>query len=273
MRRMPRSHAVRRLAVTAVAALALAGLAACGDGSSEDATGTDPAGASIEPAEVGETVDPEDFVDDVITGITDASTAHLTMALEGGPAGITMEGDVDYSASPPEMAMTMTNTQMGGGEMQVVLVDGVLYVKMPDVGRGKWVKMDLSAEGSPLSGDLMGNLDPSEQLSKFKESVTKVEFVGEEDVDGESLKRYTMTMRADALKDLQEELGTSERTDLPSVITYDLWLDDDGVLRQTKVAMGDLGSVTMTLSEWGEPVDIEAPASADVVEMPEGMMG
>jgi hypothetical protein len=270
MRRTTRSHVVRRTAAATVAIVALTGLGACGD-DEPNATDTTDTSAAVEPADAGETVDPESFVDDVLGGLEDASTAHLAMTMEGGPAGITMEGDVDYSATPPNLAMTMTNELMGGGEMQIRLVDGVMYMQMPDVGRSKWVKLDLGGEGSPLDENLMKQMDPGAQLETFKDSVTKVEFVGDEDVDGETLKHYTMTVRSDAFRELQDQLGTEGGEDLPEVVTYDVWTDSDGMLRQTEVELGKLGSVTITISDWGQPVDIEAPPESDVIEMPGGL--
>jgi hypothetical protein len=44
---------------------------------------------------------------------------------------MTMEGDVDYSATPPEMAMTMTNAMLGQGEIEMRMVDGAMYMQMP----------------------------------------------------------------------------------------------------------------------------------------------
>ena len=84
-----------------------------------------------------------------------------------------------------------------------------------------------------------------------------------------------MTVRSEAFRDLQDQLGAAgsgAADQLPSTLTYDLWTDDDGMLRQTKIALGDLGSVTMTMSDWGDPVDIEAPPADDVMEMPSGLM-
>jgi hypothetical protein len=97
-----------------------------------------------------------------------------------------------------------------------------------------------------------------------------VEYVGEEDVDGETLKHYTMTVRSEAVRDLQQDMGTSGAR-LPKAITYDLWTDADGMMRKTTMVMGDLGTVTVELSGWGEPVDIEVPPASEVMEMPDGM--
>ncbi|MGB0099419.1 MAG: DUF6612 family protein [Nocardioides sp.] len=276
MRRTPRSHVLRRAAVATTAVLALGGLSACNDDA--PAPVTDSSSASTEPSdapEAGADIDPATFIDDVLAQMTDMTTAHLTMTMTGGPVGMSMEGDVDYTTSPPNMAMTMSNAMFGDGDAEVVMVDGVMYMQMAQMsqlGEGKWIKMDLGGDDSPLGDDLLEQMDPSASLEMMQDSVTDVTFVGEEDVDGESLRHYEMTMRSEAVRDLQEDLG-AEGQQLPEVITYDLWIDDEGRMRQTETAMGDLGSVSMTVSGWGDPVDITAPPAADVIEMPNGMPG
>ena len=276
---MTRSYVARRtvrrsLAVAAVVPLLAVGLAACGDDKpteAADTTASTSASESPTASASGESIDPATFVDDVLGGLVDASTAHLSMSMSGGPAEMTMEGDVDYSQTPPEMAIAMKNAMLGEGEIGVRLVDGVMYMQMPQFGNGKWIKLDLSGSGSPIGEDLLKQMNPKTQLEAMKDAVTKVEYVGEDAVG----KHYTMTVRSEAFRDLEDQLGSAgagAADKLPSVLTYDLWTDDDGMLNQTKIALGDLGSVTMTLSDWGEPVDIEAPPASDVMKLPSGMM-
>lgn len=284
MRRTARPQAVRRTAAATIAVLALTGLTACNDDSptateEPDSPTTSASSESSEsPSEsadasagAGETVDPATFVDEVLGGLADATTAHLVMTVKGGPAEMTMEGDVDYSATPPEMAMTMTNAMLGKGEMEMRMVDGVMYMQMPMLESGKWMKLPLTGKGSPLSGDLLGQMNPGRALEDMKDAVDEVTYVGDEDVDGEALQHYTMKVRSEAFRKLQDQFGGMGAADLPSVITYDVWLDDDGLMRQSELSMGDLGSVTMSMSAWGEPVQIEAPPKAELVEMPDGM--
>jgi len=293
MRRTLHTHALRRTAAATIAVLALGGLAACND--KDDSTATDDPSASSSASEstsaapsesasesptastsddasptAGETVDPDAFVADVLGGLSDATTAHMTMKMAGGPAQMTMDGDIDYTKTPPEMAMTMDYAMLGG-KVEMRLVDGVMYMQIPELGRGKWMKMPLTGKNSPLGDDLLDQMDPGSALKDMEGAVDAVTYVGDEDVDGESLHHYTMKVRSQAFRDLQSQLGGTGAANLPSVITYDLWTDADGLMHQTKLAMGDLGSVTMTLSNWGEPVDIQAPPPADVMKMPSGM--
>lgn len=260
--------------------LVVAGLSACNDSTTatDDPAAPTTSAASESPSEsaseeppAGETVDTAEFLDTVLSGIEDATTAHVSMTMQGGPAQMTMEGDVDYAATPPEMSMSMTNSMLGEGGMEMRMVDGAMYMQMPQLGKGKWFKVPLGGPDSLLPGDLLDQMDPGQAIEGMQDAVDDVTYVGEEDVDGETLRHYTMTVRSEAFRDLQKQFGGTGAADLPSAITYDIWLDGDDRMRKTEIAMGDLGSVTMTMSGWGEPVDIEAPPAADVVRMPGGM--
>ena len=267
----------RAAALGAAAVLTLAGLTACGDDdspSSDEPKASESSSTATSPS-AGATIDPSTFVDDVLAAMSEPTTAHLTMAMTGGSAEVSMEGDVDYTTKPAEMALTMSSSMMAlGGDsdsastIDVRVVDGVMYLKMPFGQSGKWVKLELGEKGGPLSEDMLDQLDPGAQLESLKDAITKVEDAGE-DASGH---HYVLTVRSDAFRELQDQLGGSGKADLPEVLTYDVWTDDEGRLAKSVVALGELGTVTMAFTDWGEDVDIEAPPESDVVEMPEGML-
>ncbi len=85
-------------------------------------------------------------------------------------------------------------------------------------------------------------------------------FVGEEDVEGESLKHYTMVMDG-------SKLPNQQGTTMPDEINYEVWLDGDDLLR--KLSFETAGTtVTTTLSEWGEKVRIRAPRDGQIIDLP-----
>jgi hypothetical protein len=55
---------------------------------------------------------------------------------------------------------------------------------------------------------------------------------------------------------------------MPEEISYDLWLDDQFRARRmsTTIEAGTPVTMDVQLSEWGSPVDIEAPPKAQVVD-------
>ena len=52
----------------------------------------------------------------------------------------------------------------------------------------------------------------------------------------------------------------------------DVWFDEDGRYHTMAMKLGD-ETVTETFSEWGEPVDVEAPPAAQVQDMSGLMSG
>jgi hypothetical protein len=284
MRRTTRRQAVRRTAAATIAVLALGGLAACNDGG--DSTATDPAAADTSSPAAGDTsapslsagddVDPADFVKAVTDGVENSTTAHLTMTIDTGAAGtMKAEGDLDYTTTPPNMAMTMTLPVAGSGEMDVRLVDGVMYLSMGQITQGKFWKIDPSDPKGPMASlgldKLMDQMDPAHTLAALQDGISKVTYVGAED----GLDHYQLTVD---MKKAMDAMGSSlppgAASQLPDSLAYDVWLDDQG--RFAKMRMDDLptggatpGSMEMSTSGWGEDVDIAAPPADQVTEMPD----
>lgn len=280
MRRTSRSQTVRRTAAATIAVLALGGLTACnGDSGS---TATDPStGDSSSPAVLagslseGDEVDPAEFVKTVEDGITSSTTAHMTMDVSAGTSGkLTAQGDVDYTAQPPDMAMTMTLPTGAGGEMDVRMVDGVMYLSMGQLTQGKFWKIDPSDPKGPMASmgldKMMDQMDPAKALELMKGGISKVTYVGAED----GLDHYQLTIdMKKMMAAMGGDLPEAAQSQLPDSVTYDIWLDDQN--RFTKMSMDDLpmggtsGSMTMTVSDWGKDVDIEAPPADQITKMPD----
>ena len=278
---MPRRHRARRTAVAALVPLVLTAATACG-GDSNDAdepsspsvaSGTSSpsaeASASTSPTPVaGKPVDPDTFVEMFRTSFEQATTAHLTMAMKGTGLSMEAEGDVDYSSEPPAVAMTLNGDQFGKGT-DVRLVDGVMYLKTPMFG-DKFVKMDLSDPANPLGERFGRAFDLRRVLDSFRSGLTSVTLVGEEQVDGESLRHYQVTMDPSAAASAADP-SASATAGMPESVTYDLWFDDDGFFRRMEADLGpEGGEVTAVLSDWGEDVSIEAPPAREVTGTPGG---
>jgi LppX_LprAFG lipoprotein len=261
---MRRKTTLRRAAAALVLPVALTAMSACGS--------DEPAGSSkaADPGvEEGEEIEAGEFIDTMSESLENATTAHVT--LEGdGQLAMTMEGDVDYDSDPPSSSLTMKNEMLGDQEMSVVMVDGVMYMQMGELSGGKYFKMDLSGEDNSILGqDMSQQLDPSKALRTMEKSIKTVTYVGEEKVDGEDLDRYTVIIDSAAM--VGEALGEDAppESGLAEEIAYDIWFDDDGRFARTTMDMGETaGTMTMTMSDWGKDVDIEAPPADQVTDMP-----
>jgi hypothetical protein len=146
------------------------------------------------------------------------------------------------------------------------MLDGIMYVQIPGMSAGKFVKFDLSDPSSPL-GSLGAQLDPREMFKSFQDGIDSVTFVGEEDVDGESLSHYSVVVDSNAIL---ESMGQNPPGGgaLGDKVTYEIWLDGDNRLRRMTADMGSLGTMELTVSDFGKDVSIETPSPDQVTEMP-----
>lgn len=213
-------------------------------------------------AEPGETVSSKDFTALMEAAFARASTAKISMTTEGATA-MAARGEVDYTTKTPSMQLAMTGGGAGEGQkIDVRLVDGAMYMSMGGMTGGKFVKFPLGdASNSPVDP---AQLDPSRSLREFEKAAEKITYRGEEQIDGENLKRFTLVLNPTKMGNYDsEQLKT-----LPKKITYDVWFDGTSHFRQLRMGMGKVGTTTMKYSDWGQPVKISAPPADQVVEQP-----
>jgi hypothetical protein len=275
---MTRSLTARRtLAAAALAPLLLTGFAACGDDKGDSGSeAKDPAAAAavLTGLQKGDEVDPGDFVDTVSDGVKASTTAHMTMKVGLGSMGeLSGEGDLDYTADPPELAMTMDLPMAGGSKTDMRYVDGVFYMSLGDLSGGKFWKLDPSDPDSPLGdmGSMLDQVDPMGTLEKVEPAIDTVTYAGDEDVDGQSLDHYELTIDPTQLAKTMD-LPAEAKSQLPDSITYDIWLDDDNRLSKMHMDLpvaGAESTVDITASDWGKDVKIEAPPASEITKMPD----
>jgi hypothetical protein len=219
--------------------------------------------------------DSAELLDAMKAAIADAESAHVTMEVNGdGQQAMTGEGDVSYAGDSTAMQMTMSIPQMGTGEMEIRMLDGVMYMAMPPMTpQGKFIKIDTNDPNSPL-GDLGGVTtgDPLATFDAFDAGLQEVEYVGTEDVEGEQMDHYVLTVDA---KKAAKAQGQKWQQGMPDTISYDMWLDGSDLMRRIEFDMGAMmgqsggsGGMVMTMSDWGKPVAVKAPPASDLVEMP-----
>ncbi len=191
----------------------------------------------------------------------------MTMTTGFSGMSIDAEGDVDYRTDPPAMAVNMTIPSMGGA-IDMRFVDGIFYMNMGQASQNKFIKLDPADPNSPMGdiGELTESMDPVRSFEQFAAGLEKVVYVGEEDVDGDATDHYVLTLDTTKIESLKDA-GTAG---IPKELDYDIWLDDENRMRQVLIDMGTNGQIDMNIEDWGQEVEIEAPAANEIVEMPQG---
>lgn len=225
---------------------------------------------SEEPAGDGEQIDTSEFMEVYRAAFEDATSAHMTMEAGGSGSTVTVEGDVDYTKSPMAMTMTMSSPAFGDGEIEMRLVDEVMYMQLPG-GGGKFVSMNLNDPTNPLGETFTEQMDPRSQLETFEAGIESAAYLGEEDLDGDTVDRYRVTLNSEAvLESLDPQARKQAEAGMPEELTYDLLFDGDGKFRQMEVDLGAAagGAMQVTFSDWGKDVTVKAPPAGQIMQLP-----
>jgi hypothetical protein len=192
-------------------------------------------------------------------------SSHFTMSMTGGVQEMTAEGDVDYTDRGPKLRMTMAAPALGGQEIEMRVVDGVVYMAVPQMTpKGKFLAIDTSDPRSPYGA--MGGLDQMDPLSTFDAfdaGLRKVRYVGEDNVAGEVMDHYVLTVGMAAAFRAR---GQEPTPGMPRRLAYDLWLDNRDLMRKVSFDVNGLVAMDMTMSDWGKRVRVAAPPADRVVE-------
>ncbi len=259
-----------KFALAVLAPLVMASLVACGGDDSTSANSNSSSTATSEsadeeaaeePAEEaaeGEEIDPAEFAQRLTAAAKSTKTAHTVMEIGAGDQTIKAEGDVDYAADPLAMKLVMNIPELGDG-IEMLLVDGSMYMKMPGLSDGKYIKTETGDPSNPV-GSLTDQMDPMAQFEVFEQAVTSVTFVGSEDIGGEDLDHYTMVL--DGTK-IPNQSGAT----MPDEVAYDVWIDGEDRPRQLSFDMSGT-AMTMQISDFDKKVSIKAPKANQVMELP-----
>lgn len=251
-------------------------------------------------AEGGTPVSPRDAVLDAMTAVYEAGSYHqelrMSMSAEGQSFSITAQADVDNATQRAAMTMDLG---MLGGEMEMVMDDGVIYMRSPtfEDAPTPWVSLDPSKMDPAVAGQFggfgAGTTDPSAYAGLFA-GVFDVKASGEADIDGIATTRYTGTIDlqkvlegfaevvgGDADPETTEQLEAAveqfEALGIDGEIPFQIWIDEEGLPRRQRItmALGDLVpgtgdaqlEMTVEYSAFGEPVDVELPKASEVTDV------
>jgi hypothetical protein len=271
-----RGRTLRKAAIAAAAPLALGSLAACGNNDSS-ATAADPqataasSGTTQQAAsspKAGSAVSGADFLALMKAAAGKLTSARVTMSIDGSGQQVTMKGAMDLTGDKPSMQMTMDMASSGLDEIEMRLVDGVMYMNMGQLTQGKFVKFDLGDPNSPLAslGSTLDNLKPDQMLGQLNaKQFRHVTYVGTDAV-GRHYRATLVTGKSSVL----DGLPSSVTANLPKTMSYDAWLDQEGRYAKFEVVVPKTSRMTATYSDYGTDVNVTAPDPSEVTDMPMG---
>jgi hypothetical protein len=215
-----------------------------------------------------------------------SSKFTFEMAMAGQQ--FTGRGEGRYAGADTAMSMTM---DVNGQAMEIRFVDKAMYMKLPEAAGmtadGKpWVK--ISADGTDPMSKAMGDSfdqmaeqnDPSKILEQIEKAgtITNTEQV---ELNGEPTTHYSieldMKKLAEQMPDSAGAKALEQVQGKVATLPMELWLNSDQLPVQVVMDMSKIaeaagqpaggGKMTMKYSDWGAPVNVEAPPADQVGEL------
>jgi len=230
--------------------------------------------ATSSPSSTAASSDPGSAVRAAVEALREDSAAfRQEVELEGGGEvyGLTITGGFDFAADKGHLVVSLPGGAIARSDQ--VFAGGRIYIS---AGEDTWGVMPRDeAEAHYL---LRAPLNDPEDVLRQIVAMREVTREGEESVHGVRAVRYrgmldhkTVTLRmAPDVRTKIEQARDMLGSDLP--VFADAWVDDRGRLVQTRMTVnmsGTGGTVTMALSDIGEPVRVTVPQAADTAPVTE----
>jgi hypothetical protein len=230
-----------------------------------------------------ELTDPKEIVTQGLDAMNEVDSVHLAVTLDGTASIPDMGGEMNLSGTELSGDIDIANEQ-GHLEFSVPAMLG-LSGEMIQIGTDSYVRTSMTGElwsKSTATEDdpVAGAMDPTEQLDQVREFLdeegVEVEKLDDAECGDETCYAIRLTIPAELLSQAAE----GEDVDLGELVGEALVLNllfdrDDRWLTQasTQISAESLGelTLTLTLSEFNEPVEVEAPPADQVTEGGEGL--
>ncbi|MFD8499488.1 hypothetical protein [Amycolatopsis sp. NPDC059657] len=287
---------MRKAALVAGGAALVLALTACGGKTDGNGTAAPAPGGEQKDAISALFSDPIQLADAAKAGTEKSKSSKFTM--ETAMAGITMKGSgqAEYSGANSKMAMTM---DMMGMQIEMRLVDKVVYMKMPEALRAKsgmtkeWAKVsldDAAASKQAFGADfnqLLEQNNPAKTLEQIKDAGT-IKKSEKTTLDGQPVNHYSVDLDFEKMKNNMPSGIPAEAVDQLKgknlIIPMELFVNADNLPVKIEMDMGpmmkeiagdspqakQMGEMKMTMkyTDWGGPVDVQAPPADQVGDMP-----
>ncbi|MEV0727431.1 hypothetical protein [Polymorphospora sp. NPDC050346] len=247
------------LGLVTVLTLGVAGCAAPADqngtGASPAPTGSATSAPSADPA----------AVEALSTAAKRLNDDSLRVTMEA--TGLSSRGQLDPQGDRGTMTMALDTGQGQAVQIEVVAVDKTVYLKvpgLPDVG-DKWVRVDV-ARLAGTDFDILPEGDPA-GADRMIKSVVEARRDGPTNFSG----TLDLSQTPAGSFGIQQALGDNAKA-LPFTATTDAQGRLTGLDIDLTSVEPTLGTLKMTYSDFGSPVNVTAPPAGQTVEAPDSLM-
>jgi len=178
-------------------------------------------------------------------------SAHLVLSVSGKIAGLpikTLTGDL--TNAPATAAQGNATITIGGSDIQInfAVVDGELYATLTP---NKWSDFGKASDVYDIS--LI--LSPDSGLANVLANFTDAKAEGRDTINGQSTIRISGNVSADAVNKIAPSFSASQP--VPTTV----WIQETGdhQLAQASLQKSSGNSIQMTLSNWGESIQVTKP--------------
>ena len=221
---------------------------------------TDPATEAALPSNsVGPIYTKDTFLPALKRSLPQPVTFHLeqemTVLSNGVTQHLTASGDVH---SDRLKSKGILHLAVDGDPVEMLFVDGQIYVNRHDATGNKWQLQDASDPQTESTLAEFRNNNPVQSLGSLG-SANRLTFVGVEVIDGEDTNHYQAAFDG--------PVTTGTESSSRAELVYDLWLDGKSHVRQLS-RKGTGFEYRQRFSKWGEPVNVTAPPLSEQTTAP-----
>jgi lipoprotein LprG len=178
-------------------------------------------------------------------------SAHLVLTVTGKVPGLPIKVLTgDLTTSPATAASGNTTLTLGGSDIQAdfAVVDGELYATLTP---NKWSDFGKASD----IYDVSAILSPDSGLANVLANFSNAKAEGRETINGQSTIRISGNVSADAVNKIAPPFNATQP--LPSTV----WIQETGdhQLVRASLQKSPGNSVQMTMSNWGEAVNVTKP--------------
>lgn len=232
-----------RVAVSGVLVSATMALAGCSAGQG------DASGLAVEGA-CG--YDQETLMPALEVALPADATVRMAMEMSGAGQDVVIDAVIAYTPTGAEMDMTMLSNGEG---FALIVVDDRVFVSDSTSG-GTYKELDSSDPAADQLRSQAASMDVASSFAAWRAGLESVEGVGEDEIDGEPVCHYSLTVNTAAAA---EAKGDPLTAGMPETVTYELYLTEDDLMRRVRFDLGGI-KAEMNATKWNEPVDIQAPS-------------